>query len=38
MVFLVAAEGGMSLIVLVSLQHVRRALQRQRPHTPHRWE
>ena len=33
-----AAEGGMSLVVLVSLQHVKDALQRQRPHAPQPWE
>ena len=35
---LATAEGGMSLIVLVSLQHVRDTLQRQRPHAPKPWE
>ena len=35
---LAAAEGGMSLIVSVSLQHVRTAMQRRTPHALRPWE
>ena len=33
-----AAEGGMSMVVTVSLQHVKDAMQQQRPHAPQPWE
>ena len=33
-----AAEGGMSMVVLVSLRHVKEAMQQQRPYAPQLWE
>ena len=35
---MVAGEGGMSLVVSVSLQHVKVAHQQQRPHAPQPWD
>ena len=33
-----AADGGMSMLMTVSLQHVQDAMQQQRMHAPQRWE
>ena len=33
-----AAEGGMSMVVSMSLRHVKDAMQQERPYTPQPWE
>ena len=33
-----AAEGGMSMVVSMSLRHVKDAVQQQRPYAPQPWE